>query len=181
MRILLQFGIAALLAGMVSATTLERLTLEDMVQKSMSIVRGRVLDSTSVQRGNVIYTVYRLQVSERLKGAGGASSVEVYVPGGAKAGYRQSFAGSPVMETGAEYVVFIWTSPRGINQAIGMGQGVFDVKAKPGSETVLSRGTLDAQMVDATGRAVEDQGLKLTLGRLRQVVTQAEASKAEVQ
>ena len=180
MRKLLTLGIAALLAGMVSATTLERLSLDQMVQKSMSIVRGRVLDTASVQRGNVIYTVYRLQVSERLKGAAGSSTVEVYVPGGTKSGYRQSFAGSPVMQSGAEYVVFIWTSPSGINQAIGLGQGVFDVKSIASGETVLSRGTLDAQMVDSSGRAVEDQGLKLTLGRLRQAVSQADAAQAEV-
>jgi hypothetical protein len=117
--------------------------------------------------------VYRLKVSEVVKGSAGSSSVEVYVPGGTYNGYRQSFAGSPVMDTGAEYVVFIWTSPKGTNQAIGLGQGVFDVKLSASGEPVLSRGILDAQMVDSSGQAVDDQGMKLTLSGLRQTVAKA--------
>lgn len=152
------------------ATTLEKLSVDDMVQRSTAIVRGRALGSATAQRGNVIYTVYRVQVSEVLKGAYSAGVTEVYVPGGVYGGYRQSFAGSPSLSAGADYVIFLWVSPKGIPQVIGLGQGVFEVKTGASGEVVLARGALDADMVDGAGREVQDQGLKLTLGRLRQRV-----------
>jgi hypothetical protein len=159
------------------ATTLERLSLDEMIQRSTAIVRGKVLDSTTVQRGNMVYTVYRLQVTERIKGGAGTASTEVYLPGGAIGGYRQSFAGTPQMIRGSEYVVFLWISPKGIPQVVGLGQGVFDVKASVTGETVLSRGPLEAEVLDASGKQVNDQGLKLTLNRLRLSAAAAEAAK----
>lgn len=152
------------------ATTLEKLSVDEMVQKSTAIVRGRSLGSATTQRGSVIYTVYRLQVSEVLKGSLSTGTTEVYVPGGVYGGLRQSFAGSPTLATGADYVIFLWTSPSGITQVIGLGQGVFEVRLSASGESVLSRGPLEADMVDGTGRSIQDQGLKLTLGRLQQRV-----------
>lgn len=161
------------------ATTLEKLSVDDMVQKSTAIVRGKALGSATTQRGSVIYTVYRVQVSEVIKGTLSSGVTEVYVPGGIYGGFRQSFAGSPSLATGTEYVVFLWTSPKGIPQVIGLGQGVFEVKLSASGESVLSRGPLEADMVDGTGRSVEDQGLKLTLSRLQQRV-QALTPRQEV-
>lgn len=161
------------------ATTLEKLSVDDMVSKSTAIVRGRSLGSATTQRGSVIYTVYRLQVTEVLKGSSSATT-EVYVPGGIYGGFKQSFAGSPALVPNTDYVIFLWTSPKGVTQVIGLGQGVFEVKASATGEAVLSRGPLEADMVDGTGRSVEDQGLKLTLGRLTQRV-RALAPRREAQ
>ena len=172
MRTLLQAVLALALVASGFATTLERLSVDEMIQKSTSIVRGRIIDVSMVQRGNLIYTVYRLSIVERLKGVSTASTTDVYVPGGALNGYRQTFAGSPVLGAGSEYVVFIWTSPRGINQLIGLGQGAFEVKASATGESVLSRGPLDSDMVDSSGRSVTDLGAKLSLTNLRGRVRQ---------
>ncbi len=167
MRQLVHLGLLFALALTAMATTLERLTLDQMVAKSTMIVRGKVLDAASQRRGSIIYTVYRLSVTERIKGATGQSVVEVYLPGGTYGGYRQTFAGTPVLTAGAEYVVFIWASPKSTNEVIGLGQGVFDVKLGSTGELVLSRGPLEADVVDALGRKVDDQGYKLTLQKLR--------------
>ncbi|HEY3444583.1 MAG TPA: hypothetical protein VGK29_27785 [Paludibaculum sp.] len=173
----MQFVLAVSLACSAMATTLERLTLDEMIQKSTAIVRGKVLDFSTVQRGNIVYTVYRLQVSERLKGGAGLATTEVFLPGGTIGGYRQSFAGTPQMERGAEYVVFVWVSPKGIPQVVGLGQGVFDVKISASGQTILSRGPLEAEVLTPFGQPVVDQGLKLTLDRLRTSAAAAEASK----
>src|SRR5689334_17355761 len=71
--------------------TLERLSLDDMIVKSTSIVRGKVGQSRVVASGPVIYTYYTIQVSERFKGAQG-TALEVAVPGGEINGLRQTFA-----------------------------------------------------------------------------------------
>ena len=177
MRPLVQFVLAVSLACSALATTLERLTLDEMIQKSTAIVRGKVLDFSTVQRGNVVYTVYRLQVAERIKGGAGPATTEIYLPGGAIAGYRQSFAGTPQMNRGADYVVFVWVSPKGVPQVVGLGQGLFDVKLSTTGETILSRGPLEAEVLSPSGKPVDDQGLKLTLERLRTSAAAAEAKK----
>lgn len=170
MRLFVQSALLALMGAGLWATTLEKMPVDDMARKSTAIVRGRLSGTgAGAQRGSVIYTVYRLQVSEILKGNVGPTA-EVFVPGGSFGGYRQSFAGSPVLEQGVEYVVFLWTSPKGVTQVIGLGQGVFEVKLGASGEAMLTRGPVDAQFVDATGRPVEDAGLKLTLSGLKQTV-----------
>ncbi len=169
MRPALQLALLCALAPL-GATTLEKLSVDDMVQKSTSIVRGKATASTTTQRGSVIYTIYRFQVTEVLKGSGTSGATDVYVPGGIYGGFRQSVSGSPTLDTGVEYVLFLWTSPKGIPQVIGLSQGVFEVKTSAGGERILTRGPIAADMIDASGNSIEDQGLKLTLTRLQQRV-----------
>lgn len=173
MRPLIAFLVLA--AAFCGATTLEKLTVEQMAQKATAVVRARATVSSTVQRGPVIYTVYRLQVSEVLKGA--LPAAEVYVPGGAYGRYRQSIAGSPVLAPGVEYVLFLWASPRGLVQVIGLSQGVFEIRPGAG-QSLLVRGKVEAEFVDRTGRAVEDNGVRLSLESLREAIARAQAQGA---
>jgi hypothetical protein len=174
---ILQSVLALFLAAGLGATTLERLTVDQMVEKSTSIVRGKVLSASPVQRGSLIYTVYRVQVAEWIKGSSTKTTAEVYVPGGLINGRRQSIAGAPALELGAEYVVFVWQSPSGTPHIIGLSQGVLSVKMSTSAgtaEAVLSRGPIeDAQVVDNNGQPASDSGLKLSLGNLRTRARQA--------
>jgi len=61
-------GLAAM-----SAATLERLSLDDLTQKSSDIVRAKVVGSYADLRGSAIYTHWKIQVSERWKGSGGSA------------------------------------------------------------------------------------------------------------
>lgn len=170
---IVMLAMAALAAG---ATTLEKMSVEEMVQQSTAIVRGRAAAAGSVQRGSMIYTVYRLQVTEVLKGSV-SSSAEVYVPGGTYGRYRQSIAGSPVLEPGVEYVLFLWASPRGLVQVIGLSQGVFQIKTAADGGEALFRSKIEAEFVDRQGRAVEDNGMKLSLAGLRELINQMGARR----
>jgi len=165
---LLLLAAAALAAG---ATTLEKLSVEEMVQQSTAIVRARASAASTVQRGSMIYTVYRLQVSEVLKGS---ASAEVLVPGGTYGRYRQSIAGSPVLEPGVEYVLFLWASPRGLVQVIGLSQGVFQLKTASTGEALLVRSKIEAEFVDRQGRAAEDSGMSLSLAGLRELIARTQ-------
>lgn len=175
LRAAILLAAAALAAG---ATTLEKLSVEEMVQKSTAVVRARASLASSVQRGSMIYTVYRLQVSEVLKGSV-PPSAEVYVPGGTYGRYRQSIAGSPVLESGKEYVLFLWASPRGLVQVIGLSQGVFQVKTAAGGEALLVRSKIEAEFVDRMGRGVEDSGVRLSLAGLRDLIARTAARREE--
>ena len=119
------------------SATLERLTLDDMIQKSTAIVRAKVTGSFALANGPLIYTHYTLQVDETLKGTR-QLQMDVAVPGGEVNHVRQSFAGAPEFGMGSEYVFFLWTGKSGITQVIGLTQGVFALSGT-GSEQVATR------------------------------------------
>lgn len=175
MRRLAAFVVSSLLAAIsLPGTTLEKLSMDQLIERSTAIVRGTVLDAYPMQRGSVIYTTYRVRVSQTLKGAA-PSTIEISVPGGQMNGVRQSFSGSPTLDRGVEYVVFVWTSRSGINHTLGLAQGVFDVKPGANGALMLSRGVIDAQMLDANGVQTEDSGAKISLARLLERVRALEA------
>ena len=79
--------------------TLERLSLDDMITRSTTIVRGKVTASWAAFTGSVIYTHYQIQVSEQFKGAS-QNSVEVMTPGGTVKGLHLEFRGVAGAESG---------------------------------------------------------------------------------
>ena len=170
MRVCTRLFICAVLAVPLLATTLEQLTLDEMIQKSSTIVRARVTGSHSAEHGADIYTYSELQVLEAWKGP---AITEVAVPGGVAHGIRQSVIGAPELKSGQEYVLFLWTSHSGITQVIGLSQGLF--KLSPGTSTgmIAQRPSASELMVDRSGSPVEDGPVNIPLQDLRARVRQA--------
>jgi hypothetical protein len=151
-------GLGALLSGSAQATTLERLSLGDMIAKSTSIVHAKVTGTYSALVGADIYTYYQLQVSEVLKPSGqAAQSWQVAVPGGTAKGLRQMIPGAPAITIGGDYVLFLWTSRSGLTQVIGLSQGLFRMAQDSTGAAILVRPASSAPMVDKNGMAVTDQ------------------------
>src|SRR5882757_996695 len=146
------------------ATTLQQLSVDQMTQSATAIVRARVIGSSAGFTGSTIYTHYKLAISETLKGAPGN---EVMLPGGVSGGFRQSFPGVPTLETGAEYVLFLWTSEKGITYLIGFSQGMFSVNAQPDGSVQLSRPQIGETMLDSGGRPVQDHPVRMNLADLK--------------
>jgi hypothetical protein len=96
--------------------------------------------------------------------------VEVSVPGGTLNGLRQTVPGAPVLENGAEYLLFLWTSRSGITQIMGLSQGLLDIKVDASGNLVAYRAAANAQMVDAQGRPVKDTGFTVSLDALSALV-----------
>ncbi|MGB9605813.1 MAG: hypothetical protein ACP5U2_15090 [Bryobacteraceae bacterium] len=168
--------VAGITAWVAPATTLERLSLEEMAAKATSIIRGRVTTSWCAARGPLIYTHYKVQVIESWKGAA-SSEIEVVVPGGAAGGLRQSFAGTPKLSQGAEYVLFLWTGSSGLTQILGFTQGVFDVKRDASGALIAARGAAAETLLDpVSGRPVSDGPLRLKLDDLNHRIRSALAT-----
>lgn len=172
-----------LLVGSAAAVTLEKLSLEELIDSSTLIVRGTIGESTSSNNGQRIETDYRVKVSEVLKeeagasaGGSGSGSIAVSLPGGAAGGMQQTLAGVPVLERGAEYVLFLWRARSGRLLLVGMSQGLLRIEGK-GSRASAIRPAIDGTMLDRnTGRAVRDSGLGMRLAALREVVTRRAAT-----
>ena len=148
-----------------SAVTLQQLTIDQMAGAATAIVRARVTGSSASLTGSTIYTHYRLQVSETWKGAPGS---EVMLPGGMAGGIRQSYPGVPQLQTGSEYILFLWTSPQtGITHVVGMSQGIFNLNAQADGSVQASRPKIGEGMLDAAGHSVQDHAVLMDLKAMK--------------
>jgi hypothetical protein len=146
--------------------TLERLSFDDMVEKSTAIVRGRIGRTSSAFRGGLIYTHYQVEILERWKGPHRAA-VEVMVPGGTVGSVHQSYSGAPQLERGQEYVLFLWTGKSGTTQVIGFTQGLFQLSKAAGEDWVAHRPAAAETMLEpGTGRVVRDEPVRMRLQEL---------------
>jgi hypothetical protein len=163
-----------LLAGLMAlacarATTLQQLSLDDMIQQSTGIVRAKVTGSSSGLRGQNIYTFYHLQILETAKAGGNQAprELDVAVPGGIMSGKRQMVIGAPELTTGSQYVVFLWTGRSGLTQIIGLSQGLLLASEDASGRIRLTRPAAEDLMLDKNGKAVGGQALGLEWGDLR--------------
>jgi hypothetical protein len=151
------------------ATTLLKMSMNDLIVQSSAIVRARITGSRSAANGRDIYTYYQLQVSETLK-QGAILPVEFAVPGGVYGNLRQIGVGSPTFTQGQEYVLFLWTGRSGMTQVIGLSQGSFNLTQDASGTTVLKRPAIDDQMLDKSGKPVTDSAVTMKWSDLRSLI-----------
>jgi hypothetical protein len=110
-----------------SATTVERLGLDDLVKKAHSIVVGKVMSSRTywTSNGKLILTDFTLDVGEQLKGSG-PRRVVVTTIGGKIGNTELHVSGMPMFKQGEDAVVFIEQSGA-YETVVGLGQGKFTV------------------------------------------------------
>ena len=163
---LLSFACLALSLAGIQGSTLQQLTLDEMIQKSTTIVHGQVQKTGSAFRGAMIYTHYRVQASEVLKGST-VVPLDVAVPGGTANGTAQVFSGAPSFASGQDYVLFLWTSRSGLTQVIGLSQGQLAVIANASGQPTVVRAAATERMVNAAGQAVPQSDIQMLLSDLR--------------
>jgi hypothetical protein len=171
------FGLALILcawtASTANAVTLEQLSLDQLAQSATAIVRARVTSSSASYTGSTIYTHYKLQTSETWKGF---PATEVMIPGGVANGYRQSFPGVPELQSGSEYVLFLWTSSTGITHLVGLSQGIFNVSQLLDGTLQVSRAQIGETMLDSSGQKVKDQAVQMQLLDMKSRVSRTAAA-----
>jgi hypothetical protein len=177
MKSLLRLG--AVLAAFVAAegTTLQKLSLDDMILKSTAIVHCTVQPAYTALRGSVIYTHYTIKASEVWKGQV-FGPLDLAVPGGMANGVRETYAGAPGLAAGSDYVLFLWTSKSGLTQVIGLSQGLFNVSTNSAGVATVSRSASTEFMLDGSGQPVRDSDFEMPLDQLRSRVQSALAAQA---
>lgn len=135
-------GIAA--PALLQATTLARLSTEQLVAQSSDIVIGTVASLRSVWVDRTLMTLATVSVSESLKGSG-TPEIVVAIPGGIDTSREVHVAilypGAPMMSLDEEVVLFLNTeSPvADAYSIVGYSQGRFAV-VHDGDEIVLAQG-----------------------------------------
>jgi hypothetical protein len=169
MRRIASFIPVLVLASLAQAVTLQIMSIDQMTQQSTSIVYGKILDSYGAFHGSMIYTHYHIQVMDTWKGTQTVS--EIMLPGGVANGYRQTFAGVPALAQGDSYVMFLWAGPVGAPQLVGLTQGLLSVGSDGKGAMIASRPVTTEQLLDANGKAVQDQAVRIQLAQLKRTVT----------
>ena len=147
-------------------STLQRLSLTDMIQKSTMIVRGTTQPGTTAAfRGSIIYTHYQLAVTTAFKGTP-RQLIDVAVPGGMLNGIQQPAAGAPTLTPGQDYVFFLWAGKSGMTQVIGLSQGLFTITTNALGQVIVWRGAASSPMLDFSGQPVADSNLEMPLAQL---------------
>lgn len=166
----------ALVAGPGQAATLERLSMDEMIQKSTEIVRGRVMTLGVSTRGSILHA-----------GAGGGDGA---VEGLAERGDRgldprraerqpaADLLGAPALAVGSEYVLFLWAGASGNRQVIGFSQGAFDVKLDAKGNPQMQRSATSETMLDDRGREVGDVPVRMSLTDLRKLLKSSLGNQA---
>ena len=121
----------------IRATTLARLSLEQLAAGSDAVARVRFERAESRWENGSIWTVTTFDVAETLKGQL-PGEIEVRLPGGRVGHLTSTVDGTPKFSPGNEAIVFLQRSPAGGFTVAGWVEGSFRISRDPrtGSETV---------------------------------------------
>lgn len=135
MRRFVLLSFCALLGGVpaLSATTLVRQSLEQLVSTHQTIVVGEVLEATSYWNPDhtFIFTDLKIGVSDALKGDSGEGVLTVTLMGGSVGDLTTVIVGGAELELGRSYLLFL--NPEGLpgnRRALTIRehvQGAFDI------------------------------------------------------
>jgi hypothetical protein len=134
--VVLSFACLLTLSISAQATTVERLTLEELAVRAPLIVEGTVRSSEShwSSNGKLIITTTTIEVTDSIKGQA-PRTVAVTTIGGQVGRSVLRVAGMPVFKPGEATVVFL--EPSGAYRTVlGLGQGKFTIRAGEVSNSV---------------------------------------------
>lgn len=137
---------AALLAGVAGAhaTTVAKLSFDELVADSSLIFDGQVTATRSERTENGIMTYATVSVSDAVVGSAG-STLTVITPGGTAQIGRfkigETYPGAPNLLVGERAIFFVENSAEeGAFQVTGFSQGVMEVVTTSEGEAVVARG-----------------------------------------
>jgi hypothetical protein len=121
------------------ATTVQKLSLQDLTKKSATIVQARVDDAVSAWDAGhkEIYTTYTLHITQSVKGNKGESTVTLRQIGGTVGNIASLVPGMPSFKKGEEVIVFLTQKDaNGYPWVMGLQQGKYSVVEKNGAKFV---------------------------------------------
>jgi len=169
-----------LLGGMAAqATTLARMSLDELASAAHVVAQAQCLESESRWEGGAIWTFTQFEVIQTMKGAA-PRLITVRLPGG-RVGHLQSFVdGAPRFQPGEEVILFLERTRAGDFSVTSWVQGTFrihrDASTGRGSVTQDSSGFA---VFDPATRKFRSAGVRnLPLEQFKQRVAEAVGRRA---
>jgi hypothetical protein len=149
-----------LTAAFANATTLARLSFNDLAQQSSAVARLRCLGSEFHWDRGELWTETRFEVLERNKGLL-SGIVTVRTIGGISGHLHSHVDAVPVFRTGEEVYLFLWARPGEPYGVLGWAQGTFRIarNADSGVETV-TQDSANAPIFDPRTRTFRHGGIR---------------------
>jgi hypothetical protein len=159
MRIILSFLIAILSQSATRATTLARLSLDQLAAGSDAVARVRCAGAESRWEDGSIWTVATFEVVETMKG-NLPRELAIRLPGGRVGHLISTVEGTPKFHTGDDAVVFLERSSAGGFTVAGWVEGTFRISRDPrtGGETVTQDSSAFA-VFDTATRSFRTEGI----------------------
>jgi hypothetical protein len=153
-------------AAATSATTLQRMSVEQMTQIAKTIARVRCISNATIWDSGEIWTMTIFDVQQTWRGTLPAQ-IKVRLLGGRLGGITSTVSGVPRFSPGEEAVLFLERTQQGDLSVVSWEQGVFRIRRnnRGGDESVTqdtaSFATLDPrtrrmQMVGISGMPLSD-------------------------
>jgi len=142
------------------ATTLARLSLDQLAVAADAVARVRCAGAESHRENGSIWTVTTFDVVESMKG-NLPTLVRVHLPGGRVGHLIVTVEGTPKFNAGDESVVFLVRSPAGGFSVAGWVEGAFRIALDPRTrgETVTQDSSAFA-VFDAATRSFKTEGIR---------------------
>ncbi len=148
------------LAAAASATTLVRLSFDDLTDKATAITRARCVGLVSVWRNGEIWTDTEFEVLEVSKGTA-AGILHISLPGGRVDHVQSHVDGVPVFRAGEDVYLFLWRGRGPGTYLLGWTQGTFRITRDVNSG--VDRVTQDSaatSIFDSTTREFRHGGVR---------------------
>jgi hypothetical protein len=141
------------------ATTLARLSLDELAAASDAVARVRCTATESRWENDSIWTVTTFAVMEALKGNLPAE-IEVRLPGGRVGHLTATVDGTPKFAPGAEAIVFLEKSRTGAFTVAGWVEGTFRILRDPRTRAeIVTQDSSAFAVFDATTRTFRAGGV----------------------
>lgn len=153
-------GLALRAAVASQATTLARMSFDELTRQATSIARAKCIGSTSVWRNGEIWTETEFELEEQSKGTL-PGIFQVSMPGGRVAHLQSRVDGVPQFFAGEEVYLFLWNAPGKGNYLLGWTQGTFRITRDP--QTGLEKVTQDSAstpLFNPSARAFRHGGVR---------------------
>jgi hypothetical protein len=141
------------------ATTLQRLSLDELAADSDAVARVNFSKSASRWENGTIWTVTTLRVAETMKGNIPAE-IEVRLPGGRVGHLTSTVEGTPQFHPGDDAILFLKTFSAGGFTVAGWVQGTFRISRDP--RTAMETVTQDSSafaVFDPATRTFRTEGV----------------------
>jgi hypothetical protein len=162
------------------ATTLARLSLDQLAAGSSAVARVRCTATESRWENGAIWTVTTLQVVEILQGSP-PSQITLRLPGGRVGHLTSTVDGTPKFAPGSEAIVFLQPSRAGGLTVAGWAEGTFRISRDPrtGVESVTQQSSAFA-VFDTATRTFRTEGVRrMPIEEFRARVVAAVARRQE--
>jgi hypothetical protein len=169
-----------LISPAVCATTLARLSVDQLAAGSDAVARVRYVRAESRWENGSIWTVTTFDVAETLKGTLPAQ-IDVRLPGGRVGHLTATVDGTPKFNPGTDAVVFLQRSTAGGFTVAGWVQGSFRISRDPrsGGEIVTQDSSAFA-VFDTSTRTFRAEGIRrMPIEEFRTRVAAAVARRQE--